>query len=437
VSTRPDDSDATYLPERYWQQVRAKKQRRIYKQLLTAGIVIVVFIIAFFLLNGILQVPQLSTPIKSPVTPSLPTGEQNLPFVVNVTTAVTPGYETETGISALHSPDMLSLNNAVSFLRMDFPAETYTLISVNLTDQYSGHMLYEFVIQPVDRSLTGTPFTVYDDAVTGEPYTPGQENARITMEQAQDLARKAFPGIRSDQIRVRYSASPESGRIWNFALIKGTTPILTGTMDAETGLISSFTQTIQNVGRAVGPVLDMTDAQKIADTYISGHNGPVAINMSDSGYFPLGSPSDPVAGHYVFIYNRIVNNIPCEDDGFIMSVDSETGEIIAYERHWNSPDNAFSVTSEPLVLKREATFTVLQRATETYPELGGGLRIVSAEIKWKDQHSYGVIPRPGSIPLAWKVTFDDDIIRANSSAKPAMAWVDAQTGGILDFEYRH
>lgn len=437
MSTRPDDSDATYLPERYWQQVRAKKQRRIYKKLLTAGIVIAVFIVAFFLLIGILPVPQLTTPIKSPVSPYPATGEQNLPFVVNVTTAVTPDYETGTGISALHSPDMLSLNNAVSFLQMDFPAETYTLISVNLTDQYSGHMLYEFVIQPVDRSITGTPFTVYNDAVTGEPYTPGQENARITMEQAQDLARKAFPWIRSDQIRVRYSASPESGSIWNFALIKGATPILTGTMDAETGLISSFTQTIQNVGRAVGPVLDMTIAQKIADGYISGHNGPVAINMSNSGYFPLGSPSDPVAGHYVFIYNRIVNNIPCEDDGFIVGVDSATGEITAYERHWNSPDNAFSVTSEPLVLKREATFAVLQRATETYPELGSGFRIVSAEIKWKDQHPYGIIPRPGSIPLAWKVTFDDDIIRANRSAKPAIAWVDAQTGGILDFEYRH
>ena len=437
MSTRPDDPDATYLPERYWQQIRAKKQRRIYKKLLTAGIVIAVFIVAFFLLIGMLPVPQLSTPLKSPVTPSPVKGEQNPAFVVNVTAAVTPGYKPGTGISALHSPDMLSLDNAVSFLRIDFPAETYTLISVNLTDQYSGHMLYEFIIQPVERSITGTPFTVFDDAVTGESYTPGQENARITMGQAQDLARKAFPGIRSDQIRVRYSAGPDSGRTWNFRFVKDTTPILTGTMDAETGLISSFTQTIQNVGRAVEPVLDMTAAQKIADGYIFGHNGPVAINMSEGRYFPLGSPSDPVAGHYVFIYNRIVNNIPCEDDGFIVGVDSATGEITAYERHWNSPDNAFSVTSEPLVLKREATFAVLQRATETYPELASGLRIVSAEIKWKDQHPYGFIPRPGSIPLAWKVTFDDDIIRANSSAKPAIAWVDAQTGGILDFEYRH
>ncbi|MDP2797834.1 MAG: hypothetical protein Q8N94_10035 [Methanoregula sp.] len=363
--------------------------------------------------------------------------EQPTAPVVNVTIAVTPGFVLGTGISTLHSPDMLSLDKAVSILREEYPAETCTLISANLTDRYSGQMLYEFIIQPGVSSSIETRFVVFIDAVTGDPYTQGQENTRITQRQAQDLARKAFPGIQPDRVRVRYSASPESGRTWNFALIKGNTPILTGTMDAETGLISSFTQTIQKVGRPAGPVIGMPAAQKIADHYISGQNDPVAVNLSEGWYFPLGSPSDPVAGHYVFIYNRIVNDIPCEDDGFITGVDSVTGEITAYERHWSAPDNAFSVTSEPLVLKREATFAVLRQAKETYPESVSGLRIVSAEIRWMDQHPSGVIPRPGSIPLAWKVTFDDDIIRTNSSAKPAIAWLDAQTGSILDFKYQH
>ena len=151
----------------------------------------------------------------------------------------------------------------------------------------------------------------------------------------------------------------------------------------------------------------------------------------------MGSPSDPMAGQYVFIYSRIVNDIPCEEDRFIVSVDSVTGDITSYERHWSAPDNAFSVASDPLILKREATFAVLQQAKEKYPEWVNGLRIVSAEIRWKDQHPVGITPRPGSIPLAWKVTFEDDFIRGNSSAIPAVAWVDAQTGSILDFEYRH
>ena len=437
MSKSRDDPDATYLPERYRQQVQAKKQLRIYKKLLTAGIVIMVFIVVFFLLISMFPIPLPSLSLNSPVIPTQTVGEQNPAPVVNVTVAVTPGYVLGTGISSLHSKDVLPLDKAVSFLREEYPAETYTLNSLNLTDRYSGHTLYEFIIQPAVSSSAETRFIVFIDAVGGEPYTPGQDDARITMGQAQDLARKAFPGIRPDLLRVRYSAGPDSGRTWNFRFVKGTTPILTGIMDAETGLISSFTRTIQNVGRPVGPVIDMPAAQKIADRYISGQNGPVAVNMSEGRYFPMGYPSDPIAGQYFFNYSRIVNNIPCEEDGFIVGVDSVTGDITVYERHWKTPDNAFSVASEPLVLKREATFAVLQRALEKYPESVSGLRIVSTEIKWMDQHPPGVTPRPGSIPLAWKVTFDDDIIRANNSAKPAIAWLDAQTGSLLDFEYRH
>lgn len=190
-------------------------------------------------------------------------------------------------------------------------------------------------------------------------------------------------------------------------------------------------------GRPTGPVLDISAAQEIANTYISEHNGPVAVNMSTGRYNPMGSPSDPVAGCYSFEYNRIVNDIPCDNDGFVIGVDSVTGEITGYKRQWNAPDNAFSVATEPLVVKHEATFVVLQKAEETFPASVNGLQIVSAEIRWNDQHKVGVTPRLGSIPLAWKVEFDDETIRANSSAKPAVAWVDIQTGKILEFQYRH
>ena len=437
VSTRQDDPDAPYLPERYRQQVKAKKQRRIYKKLVIAGMVIVVSVVAALLLINVIPVPFLSNTPTSPVTP-VPTLHQQPPApVMNVTVAVTPAYVMGTGISALNSPDVLSLNKAISLLLEEYPAETYTLISANLTDRYSGLMLYEFTLQPVDRSSTGTPFTVLNNGVTGEPYTPGQENARITSKQAQDLVKKAFPALKPDQVMVRYSASTDSGRMWSFVVVKGPSRALTGSLDAESGLISSFTQTIPSLGRPAEPVLDMPAAQKIAARYLTDHNGPVAVNMTTGQYFPLGIPSDPVAGQYVFTFNRIVKDIPCNVDGFIVGVDSVTGEITAYNRHWSAPDNAFSVASDPLVLKREATFAVLQRAKEMFPESVNGLHVISTEIRWKDQSSSGVTPRPGSIPLAWKVTFDDDIIRANSSAKPAIAWVDAQTGSIMDFQYKH
>jgi len=437
VSTRADDPDAPYLPERYRQQVRAKKQRRIYKKLVIVAFIIVALIVAYLLVSSMLPVSLSSTPGESLITPTPAIGDQIPVAPVNVTVVVTPQYAMGTGISALYYPELLSMEKAVSYLREDYPANKYILNSLNLTDQYPGRMVYEFTIQPAMSSSTETPFTVFEDALTGQAYTREQESARVTQMQAQDLARKAFPAIQPDRVKVRYNTSPDTGKTWNFALVKGTNPILTGSMDADTGIISSFSQKIQKLGRPAEPVLGMPAARIISEEYISDQNGPVAINISDARYSSLGTPSDPLAGQYSFSYNRIVNNIPCEADGFVVGVDSVTGDITSYERHWSAPDNAFSVATEPLILKREATFTVLQKAKETYPDSVDGLRIVSAEISWKDQHPAGFTPRPGSIPLTWKVMFDDDIIRANNSLQPAVAWVDGQTGNILDFTYRH
>lgn len=300
MNDRPDNQDATYLPERYRQQVKAKKQRRIYKKLVTAGIVIVVVIIALLLLIGPLQTSRPSADIKIPVTPAPVMSDRTPAPVVNVTVTVTSGYATGTGLSTPLTPDAMSPDKAVSLLGKEYPAETYTLKSVNLTDRYSSLLLYEFTIQPIDRSSAIPPFTVLNDAVTGEPYTPEQENAHISAKQAQDLVKRAFSPIQSDLLRVRFSAGSDSDGTWNFRFIKGTTSILSGTMDAQTGSISSFTRPILKGGRPAEPVLDMAAAQNTADDYISSQNGPVGINMSRGQYVPLGIPSDPVAGRYVF-----------------------------------------------------------------------------------------------------------------------------------------
>jgi hypothetical protein len=159
VSTLPDDPDATYLPERYRQQVKTKKQRRIYKKLVIGAGVIVIIIVAYVLLSSMLLSPQPFNPLKSPVTPLPTTGEKTPAPEVNVTVSVTPGYILGTGISTLNSADVLTLNDAVSFLRLDFPEKTYELISANLTDRYAGHRLYEFTIHAAD-SPAGTGILV-------------------------------------------------------------------------------------------------------------------------------------------------------------------------------------------------------------------------------------------------------------------------------------
>jgi hypothetical protein len=303
---------------------------------------------------------------------------------------------------------------------------------------YGGRTLYEYQIKPVSPSQDGSWFSVFIDARSGDLYTPGQENARITSDQAKNIVTEAFPLLPADRVRVIYSTRVDSVRAWVFTMFRDNTTILTGAMDPETGQILSFTRNVSWEGRQTDPLLDINAAQKIADRYIFDKNGgSLSLNMTESQYIPLRVPQKTVTGRYVFIYNRIVQEFPCDNDGFTISVDALTGEVIGYERRWNSPDSAFSVTVDPLVTRSGATFAVLKKAQELYPESVDGLSIISAEIRWNDHQSQGSISRPSSIPLAWKILFTDEAIRSKPLPLPAVGWIDIQTGKILDFHYQH
>jgi hypothetical protein len=342
------------------------------------------------------------------------------------------------GVPPQPTSDMQSLDNVTASLRQDYPATAYTLISVNVTDLFGDRTLFEFKIKPVNISQDSTGFSVFFDARTGDHYTPGQESAKITADKAKNIVIEAFPLLHPDVVRVKYNNSPDSVRAWVFTMYRDNSTILTGAMDPETGQIFSFARTIPWEGRQADPLLEMKAAQKIADRYIFEKNSAqLPLNMSDAQYNPLRFPQKTVAGQYVFTYNRIVQEIPCDKDGFTISVDALTGEVIGYDRRWNSPDSAFSVTMDPLVTRSGATFAVLKMAQETYPASVDGLSIISAEIRWKDHQSQGSIPRPGSIPLAWKVLFTDEIIRAKPLPLPGVGWIDIQTGKIIDFYYQH
>ncbi len=186
------------------------------------------------------------------------------------------------------------------------------------------------------------------------------------------------------------------------------------------------------------PVIDAVRARDIADDYvIEQNNGPLPLNMSRSWYETTASSTGSVAGQYTFIYERTYQDIPTDVDGFTVIVDAATGEVIGYTQQWTTPEHAFLAATQADIVRHEATFAVLQRAREQYPDQVGGLRIISADLRWMNNVPYDTVPRPGSIPLAWNVLFDDEIIRADPSTQPAVAWVDAHSGEFLAFEYRH
>ena len=228
-----------------------------------------------------------------------------------------PGISIGGGVPAQPTVEMLSLDNATAFLRQEYPASAYTIISVNVTDRYGSRNLYEFRIQKTGSVPGDTGFSAFVDAKTGDPYTPGQDSAKITADRAKLLIKEAFFMQNTDTVRVRYDYNPESVRAWIFSVNHDNTAILTGILDPETGQLLSFSRNISWEGRQADPLLDISAAQKIADRYIIDKNrGPLPVNMSEGQYYPLQVPQKTVAGHYVFVYTRIIQGIPCDSDGY-------------------------------------------------------------------------------------------------------------------------
>jgi len=445
VKKIPKDPGSIYLPDRYKERIEAKKRRRLIKKIVVIGIVVAIVGVLYLILNGALSDSLDQPPLLLPgpvvsataTLPASPPGEPATSLIRNATEIQNTDIITGKGLVAQPIRDILSLDNATVLLRQNYPSPAYTLIRVNVTDRFADRTLYEFSVRP-EVSKDSTGFSVFIDAMTGDLYTPGQENAKITADRAKNIIGEAFPLLHPDRVRVKYNNSTDSVRAWVVTLYRENTIILTGSLDPETGQIFSFTRSVAWDGRQADPLIDVNAAQKIADRYIFEKNrAQLPLNMSEAHYNPLKVPQKTVAGHYVFIYNRIIQEIPCDKDGFTLSVDSLTGEVVGYERRWNSPESSFSVSVDPLVTRSGATFTVLKKAQETYPASIDGLSIISSEIRWKDHALPGSIPRPGSIPLAWKIVFTDDIIRSKPLALPATGWIDVQTGEILEFYYEH
>lgn len=395
-----DDFNGPYLPARYRETVRKKKQRRLLKKIGMVAAAAVVVVVAYILLSGFF-VP--SPDQTHPSSPS-PTPSPSLPQTVTTRTTYATSEITETqGVKSV-------------------PA---TMV---MTYQPPGTLV----------TVTNTP-EVFQTAMASTYKNLTQPAATITEKQAEAIARAAFPGLPAGNMSVELVTSPDFGLVWQYTLLAGTAVEASGLIDAETGTVVMFNRTIHPGGRSQNPVLTPGDARQIAESTINRqYNGILSINMSSASYVPLATTGGgAAAGSYRFVYNRIVDDYPCDADGFIVSVDAISGAITEYVQRWQTPDTAFNMAEEAIVPRHEALYIVQARAAAIYPSSASGFSLLSADIRWKDRHDPATIPRLSSIPLAWKIVFDDAAIRAKAGSVPAVAWVDAQTGELLEISYQH
>jgi hypothetical protein len=441
AEARADDNeefDTPHLPERYHQTVKAKKRQRLKKHIMMACAAVLIITLMYLLLSWVAGGLFSSISAQSP---GLATGSMQSPETAsgtplsNSSENSTPSFRQGAGLNPPLPPGVIALDAAVAACRTGYPAADFTITGADLA-RSPGHPLYKFEIRPSTGS--GTASTIFLDATTGLFYSPGEETAVIPRDDAEQRARAAFPSPAPDRCLLTFTTSDNGQKLWKYSLYKGSSITATGTMDADSGEMIAYTEAIPPASRPAVPTLTAVQAQGIAERYIIDQNaGQLPLTLSNSWYEPVASPSGSVAGQYGYVYVRTFQDIPADVDGFTVMVDGVSGEVVGYSRQWTTPEYAFSAATQPDIVRREATFAVLQKAKEKFPDTIGGLQIVSADMRWMNNVPYGTVPRPGSVPLAWKVVFDDEIIRANTSAQPAVAWVDGQSGEFLAFEYEH
>ena len=393
-----DEFNEPYLPERYREIVRKKKQRRLVKKIGMIAAGIVALIIVYILLSGFFG----GSPQPVPVPTSSPTP------------TVTPQQTTAVPATTTPMATATPVKTAV-------PTTTITTKPVTIAT--------EIATETPEPVLTASANTYV---------TPKGDGPKITEKQAEAIALVAFPNLPSGKMSVELATDPIFGQVWKYTLRAGTTTEASGLISAETGTVVTYNRTIHPGARPQNPVLTQGNARQIADSTMNDRNtGILSVNMSDARYVPLSTPGGNVAGTYRFVFNRVIQDYPCDTDGFIVSVDAVSGAVTEWVQRWESPDNAFMILDTPTVPKYDAIYAVQAKAKTIYPGSISSLQIVSAERVWKDEHAPGITPRPSSIPLAWKVVFDDDTIRGLPGARKGVGWVDTYTGEIIEITYHH
>lgn len=445
------EENKAYLPERYRQKIREKNRKRAVVRILTISLILVVIAILAFSLyqlqwtnNPAVPFTSPSQPVPSPgvatvsqdsqITTKAP-GPASLPAKPPAGTFTATGYVIEPGVPQQAGSGSLSLAQAETALRRYCPEDLFAIRSVNFSAG-TTRSLFGFTLKTTREEFPQEDLVVFIDAASGMPWSAGEETAAFTKERVAELVLDEFPGTGISPPGIWYDNSLKGGNAWRFTLISGNITLVYGRVDATAGEIRAFARNIPSYGRPSDPAITKETAQGIAEKFVSARTSGLSLTLISSQYNRWGTESVPAAGAYSFFWERRYLDYPVDTDGVTVIVDALTGEVIGYDRQWTTAEYAFSQAVVPTIAKHEATYAAMDAARSEYPDSIGNVRILSADLRWNNDHT-GTIPRPGSVPLAWKIVFDDEILRANASLAPGIAWIDIRTGNVTAIEYRH
>jgi hypothetical protein len=347
-----------------------------------------------------------------------------------------------TGVQANSTMPVTSGGTMIEKLRVGFSTANGTPAGIFPAYRYDENaanecslVLFKDPDRPLADGFTYENISVFSYRSAGN-YSSlvGKMNAGITIEQARESAGKAFPDYSPDRIDVQTSEGSGGAILaWDFDLHKDDKQLVQSVLDAETGeliqyLIPSFYW--EETQERSSPAITLESARLVAENEIRERNGELPLVLMDSEVNPYGN--------YDFNYRRIINGVPSLNNGIWVGIDARTGKVGSYFKSWKIPENAVAASFVPAISREQAIALVKREATACYPESAYSFRIVSADLQWMDSYPEDAfIPKPGVIPLAWHVRFNDKTIRAGDPKSTDEAWVDAQSGTLLSMEYFH
>jgi len=264
-----------------------------------------------------------------------------IPLPSPVVATSSPAHPTTATPAPQPSPRVnITVENASALVMEDYPMY-YSIAAVNLTNQSYGRLLYEFTLVPESDAPFHSNQTAYVNAATGDLYSPLQDKAGITIDEAKARAGSAFPKWTIDRVQMKYNDGTRYDRAWEFHLYSGEEELIHGALSPDNGVLDWYVLNgPTRFGRPVDPVVSIDAAEKTARAEIQTRTGISVPDLLQSRYDSLGMPDAKIAGQYVFLYE---NNRPgrkaCENDGFTIVVDSVSGKVQEYRRTWTQPQS--------------------------------------------------------------------------------------------------
>jgi hypothetical protein len=336
------------------------------------------------------------------------------------------------------SPIANTSTGATSQVREGNPDPEVTPAGLSPTDRSPKKAVNECTLVPFKdvNAPDADGFSFYDatvfNAISVENYSfpVGRKDPGITIEQAKEIAIKAFPEYSPDRVEISFTDGSVNDRAWNFKLYKDDQQVILGGLNADNGDLMDYRINPRVMAeRWDTHPTTMDNAQQTAENEIQERNGKLPLKLVDSR---------SENGNYVFLYKRIIQGVPCARDGITINIDSGTGKVFTYYKSWSTPENAVAAQTVPAISHDAAIARIEREARACYPESADSFRIVSANLEWMDFYNADEFtPEPGVIPLGWYVRFDDKTIREREFPFPEEGWIDAQNGTLLSMNYFH